>query len=152
VDVFDLLRGELDESSDVPGFTWRATRVGPRVGGSEVGMSLVELPPGEQSFPYHFHRANEEWLIVLGGAPTLREPGGEQRLRPGDVVCFPVGPEGAHQLRNDGEEPARVAIFSTRIQPEVVEYPDSGKVGIRAPDAGYNVRREPELEYWEGEL
>jgi uncharacterized cupin superfamily protein len=152
VDVFNLLRGELDNPSDVPGFTWRGARVGPRVGGGEVGMSVLELPPGEKSFPYHFHRGNEEWLIVLDGGPTLREPDGEQRLRAGDVVCFPPGPEGAHQLRNDGAGPARVAIFSTRIHPEVVEYPDSGKVGIRAADAGYNVRREPELEYWEGEL
>jgi uncharacterized cupin superfamily protein len=152
VAVFNLLRGELDEGQERPGFGWRRRRVGPVVGGAELGLSVFELPPGEKTFPYHFHHANEEWLLVLAGAPTLREPDGEQRLRPGDVVCFPPGPEGAHQLRNDGAEPARLALFATALLPEVVEYPDSGKVGVRAPDAAYNVRREPELEYWEGEL
>jgi uncharacterized cupin superfamily protein len=152
MDVFNLLHGELEIEQDVTGFAWRATRLAPVLGGQEVGMSVFALPPGEKTFPYHFHRANEEWLIVLAGAPTLREPAGEQRLRAGDVVCFPPGPDGAHQLRNDTAEPARIALFATAIFPEVVEYPDSGKVGVRGPGAGYNVRREPELAYWEGEL
>jgi uncharacterized cupin superfamily protein len=152
VNVFNLLRGALDSEQDVPGFAWRAVRVGQAVGGRELGMSVFELAPGERTFPYHFHHVNEEWLLVLAGAPTLREPDGEQRLRPGDAVCFPPGPEGAHQLRNDGVEPARFAIFATAIYPEVVEYPDSGKVGVRGPHGSYNVRREPELEYFEGEL
>ena len=62
----------------------------------KIGASLYELAPGQATFPYHWHQLEEEWLIVLGGEPTLRSPGGEQRLVPGDVVVFPVGPEGAH--------------------------------------------------------
>jgi uncharacterized cupin superfamily protein len=151
MDVFNLFRSELDREQERDGFRWRRALVGPAVGGAELGMSVFELPPGERTFPYHFHHANEEWLLVLAGEPTLREPGGEQRLRPGDTVAFPPGPAGAHQLRNDTDEPVRLAIFGTAVQPEVLEYPDSGKVGVRAEGVRYNVGRRPELDYWEGE-
>jgi uncharacterized cupin superfamily protein len=150
VGVFNVF-GELGEAQDRPGFGWRGARVGQAVGGSELGTTVYELPPGERTFPYHFHFANEEWLLVLAGEPTLREPDGERRLRAGDAVAFPAGPAGAHQLRNDSEQPARFAIVSTMIQPEVIEYPDSGKVGVRTADQRYNVARQPELGYWEGE-
>jgi uncharacterized cupin superfamily protein len=151
VEVFNVFGDELDQAQEVDGFRWRRARLAPLLGGAELGLSVFELPPGERTFPYHFHHANEEWLLVLAGEPTLREPDGERRLRPGDVVCFPPGPVGAHQLRNDGAEPARLALLATAIVPEVVEYPDSAKVGIRADGASYNVLREPELDYWHGE-
>jgi uncharacterized cupin superfamily protein len=151
VEVFNLFDGPL-EDVDVPsGYCARGATVGELLGASEIGMSIYELAPGTRAAPYHFHHANEEWLIVLDGAPTLREPDGERVLGPGDVVAFPRGAAGAHQLRNDGDEPVRLALASTLVRPEVVEYPDSGKVGVRADGTRYNVAREPELDYWEGE-
>ena len=98
---FNLFDGELDRVRDQPGFSWRATAVGEHIGGTKLGASLYELDPGERSFPYHYEYGNEEWLLVVAGSPTLRDPEGEHELRPGDVVCFPEGPEGAHQVRND---------------------------------------------------
>ena len=68
--------------------------------------------------------------MVVAGRPTLRDPEGEHELRPGDVVCFPEGPEGAHQVRNDTDEPIRVLIASTKSHPDAAVYPDSGKIGI----------------------
>ena len=70
-------------------------------------------------FPYHFHHGMEEWLLVVDGTPTLRTPDGERELRRGDVVCFPPGPDGAHQVRGPGHgadplgEPARRRRSST---------------------------------------
>jgi uncharacterized cupin superfamily protein len=151
MEVFNVYRGALDKTRDQPGFSWRRAGVREQVGGAELGMSVYELEPGQRSFPFHFHHANEEWLLVLAGEPTLREADGEQRLRPGDAVAFPPGPEGVHQVRNDTGEPVRFALISTLLLPEVLEYPDSGKVGVRAADSSYNVAREPELDYWEGE-
>jgi uncharacterized cupin superfamily protein len=92
---------------------------------------VYELQPGEAS-SYHWHVGEEEWLIVLDGAPTLRTPDGEQILRPWDVTAFPRGEAGAHQLRNDTSEVARAAFFSTTSDPEVVVYPDEGKTGVIA--------------------
>jgi uncharacterized cupin superfamily protein len=94
---------------------------------------VYELPPGGSS-PYHWHVGEEEWLLVLVGAPTLRTPAGEQRLRPWDVAVFPRGKEGAHGLRNESETPVRVALFSTKSDPEVAFYPDDDRIGVVAGD------------------
>src|SRR6266542_3515091 len=77
----------------------------------------------------------------------------EQQLRQGDVVAFPRGKEGAHQIRNDTDAPVRVLMLSTLIAPDVVEYLDTGKIGARSV-AGERIifaRPGPELEYWEDE-
>ena len=69
---------------------------------------------------------------MLRGTPTLRSPEGEQQLKEGDVVCFPRGKDGAHQVSNRTESPIRVLMLSTRIAPNIVEYLDSGKIGARS--------------------
>jgi uncharacterized cupin superfamily protein len=92
---------------------------------------VYELPPGQAS-PYHWHVGEEEWLLVLEGEPTLRTPGGEDRLRPWDAALFRRGETGAHQLRNDTDEPVRAAFFSSLSDPEVAVYPDEGRIGVSA--------------------
>jgi uncharacterized cupin superfamily protein len=125
------------DESDPPGYRCRAARLGPRLGASLMGMSVYELPAGEAICPYHFEWTDEEWLIVIDGRPTLRTPSREQQLSAGDVVCFPAGPEGAHQGRNATDEPVRVAM--------------SDKIGIWAGGSEYMLRRSPQLDYWDGE-
>lgn len=75
-------------------------------------------------------------LIVLRGRPTLRSPDGTRQLREGDVVTFPRGPEGAKAITNETDEVARVVIVSTNTDPDVAEYPDTGKVGIWIGERG----------------
>lgn len=70
--------------------------------------------------------------VVITGRPTLRTPAGERELRPWDVAWFVRGEAGAHQLRNDTDEPARVVFFSTVSDPEVAVYPDEDKIGVIA--------------------
>jgi uncharacterized cupin superfamily protein len=114
---------------------------------------MYELEPGDRLWPYHTHHANEEWMIVLRGRPTLRTPEGEQELAEDDVVAFPRGKEGFHQIRNATDSPVRVLMLSTLIAPDLVEYPDSGKVGARSV-AGERIllsRPGPILDYWDGE-
>ena len=91
---------------------------------------------------------------MLTGEPTLRTPDGEHRLCAGDTVCFPEGPDGAHQVRNDTDAPARVMIFSTKLgNPAVAVYPDSGKVLIDIPESDDRgiFRQGDAVGYWEGE-
>ena len=52
----------------------RETSVRERIGAELIGGTLYELEPGDRLWPYHTHHANEEWLIVFRGAPTLRTP------------------------------------------------------------------------------
>jgi len=115
--------GEQDE--DWSGGGGLAKRLVPR--GPFLGASLYELGPGNFNI-YHAHHGSEELLIVLRGRPTLRTPGDERQLEEGDVVHFPPGPEGAHGIRNDTEEPVRYLVAGTRVSPEVVEYPDLGQL------------------------
>jgi uncharacterized cupin superfamily protein len=127
--------------------------VGRRIGGELIGASLYELHAGDRLWPYHTHHANEEWLIVLRGQPTLRSPEGERGLREGDVVCFPRGKKGAHQVINRTDAAIRVLMLSTLINPEIVEYIDSGKIGARsvADERIMLSRPGPMLDYWDGE-
>jgi uncharacterized cupin superfamily protein len=96
--------------------------------GNTLGMSVYELQPGQTQCPYHFHHGNEELVLVLNGHPTLRTPDGEQELAPGDVVHFSKGPAGAHQIVNRASDPARYVVADAHVTPEIVEYPDSGKL------------------------
>lgn len=134
----NVYANDWDATEDQPGFEWTRIRLGRRLGAEKLGASVYVLAPGQKSFPYHFHHANEEMLIVLEGTVTVRTPGGEAEAGRGDAVSFVTGDRGAHQVINHSDEPARILMLSTMIEPEIAEYPDSGKVGIfagRAPGA-----------------
>jgi uncharacterized cupin superfamily protein len=141
------------DTDDPAGFRAGMARVGPELGAKQIGTSVYELPPGEAICPYHYEYAEEEWLLVLSGNPTLRHPGGSERLDPWDLVCFPTGPEGAHSIRNETAEPARVMMYSTVKHPAATVYPDSDKIGIWTgnSDDDVIVRRDAGVDYFEGE-
>jgi uncharacterized cupin superfamily protein len=91
--------------------------------GPQLGATLYELERGNFMI-FHFHHGAEELLIVLRGRPTLRTLAGERQLEEGAVVHFPLGPDGAHEIRNDTDETVRYVVAGIRVSPEVVEYPD----------------------------
>jgi uncharacterized cupin superfamily protein len=138
------------------GFKCRRARIGYDLGTELIGCSLWELPPGEAAYPYHFHYADEELILVLRGRPTLRTPEGTRELSEGEAVRFPLGEEGAHQLRNDTDEDVTFVAISSHGRPDVVVYPDSNKIGVgeRLPRGGglwEFFRREGAVDYWDRE-
>ncbi len=141
------------DPDDPDGFRTGMKRFGKRLAARATGVSIYELPPGQAICPYHYEYAEEEWLIVLEGRPTLRHPEGEDDLEQDDVVCFPPGPEGAHKVTNRTENTVRVLMFSTRTDPAVAVYPDSDKIGVWTgnKDDHVIVRRSSNVEYYEGE-
>jgi uncharacterized cupin superfamily protein len=151
--IANLHGDEWGRTEERPGWRSRRFSVSGHIGAELIGGSVYELEAGDKLWPYHVHHANEEWLVVVKGEPTLRTPDGEQRLREGDVACFPRGPAGAHQVRNETDEPIHVLILSTLVMPEIVEYIDTGKAGTRAADGEPILLADPgpPLEYWEGE-
>jgi uncharacterized cupin superfamily protein len=132
------------------GYEMSRARVGELLGASALGLSVYDLPPGQSAFPYHYELGREEWLLVLSGRPTLRDPDGEYELEPGDLVLFPEGDEGAHKVTNNGEDVARIAMISNTNEPSVAFYPDSGKIGLWP--AGKLFRLADEVDYFEGEV
>lgn len=151
--VFNLYDDKWDEPRDRDGWRIKEAFVGHHIGGELIGASLAEVEPGNKLWPYHTHHANEEWVIVLRGEPTLRTPEGEQVLKEGDVVAFRRGREGAHQIVNRTDAPVRVLMLSSMIAPDVVEYLDTGKVGARSVsgDRIFFARPGPEVGYWDDE-
>jgi uncharacterized cupin superfamily protein len=147
---------QFEDGERPDGFRSRRARIGYELGSELVGISVFELPPGEAAYPYHFHYADEEVVIVLEGRPTLRDPDGTRELAPGEAVRFPLGEDGAHQLRNDTPERVRFLALSSSGRPDVIVYPDSNKVGVgeRLPRGG-GLRAffpaDTAVDYWHGE-
>ena len=94
---FNLIHGALPDGPWRANFVHRGIRVADEIGAERLGASLYELEPGEKICPYHYHYANEEWLFVVSGAPTVRAPDGDHVLRAGRRRLFPDGAAGRAQ-------------------------------------------------------
>jgi uncharacterized cupin superfamily protein len=132
----------------------RKATLGTRLGARTWTATLYELASGEATAAYHYEWCREEWALVVSGAPTLRHADGQTMLSAGDVCCFPQGPSGAHRLRNDSEEPARLIVFSTSTdRPMSAFYPDDDTVLIHISERERLLfRHEDRIEdYWDGE-
>jgi len=142
-------------------FLVQRKKLGEAAGGRKLGCSLIELPPGKHSWPFHCHLANEEAIFVLEGTGTLRIGEREVAVGAGDYIAFPPGVESAHRMTNTATAPLRYLCISTMIVPEVTLYPDSDKIGVLAgtppggpPDPGALrcfLPRGAAVDYWDGE-
>jgi uncharacterized cupin superfamily protein len=124
----NLYEPEFDEESRRPHYSWRRARLGRQAGGERLGASLIVLPPAQAAFPMHYHLGNEELLIVVEGSPSLRTPAEERVLVRGEVVSFPRGEKGGHQVVNRSDVEARILIVSEMNAPEVVIRPEMGQL------------------------
>jgi uncharacterized cupin superfamily protein len=142
-------------------FQARIGSVARAVGAERLGMRLVEVPAGKRAWPYHFHYVNEEMFYVLEGTGTLRYGGERYPIRAGDVISARAGTREGHQIINTSQAPLRYLAISTMDEPDVFEYPDSGKFGVYvgaapgADEAGRSFshfgRLADACDYWEGE-
>jgi uncharacterized cupin superfamily protein len=136
--------------------------IGQPLGAQKLGYNLTVIAPGKPAFPFHNHRVNEEMFFIVEGRGELRLGGERHPVRRGDVIaCPPGGPETAHQLVNTGDTPMKVLAVSTKLTPEICDYPDSGKFAIRG-DFGAGADGKPQqvsyigrlgqtLDYYDGE-
>ena len=143
-------------------FEARIGFIGPRIGAQKLGYNITAVPPGKRAFPFHNHRVNEEMFFVLQGTGEVRIGESTYPIRSGDVIACPAGgKETAHQIINTGTDELRYLAVSTKLSPEIAEYPDSGKFGVLAElPAGsdgkpqrfvFVGRASDSLNYWEGE-
>ena len=134
----NIERPDFDELREHDGYRAMRARLGRQAGAERLGMSLWEVPPGEAAYPYHFHYTEEELLLVLEGRPSLRTEAGWRELEQGEVVSCLRGEGGGHQIVNRTEQTVRFLSISTSGEPDIVSYPDSGKLGAfeRLPRGG----------------
>lgn len=132
-------------------FAWRTSpRLGQLAGSKHLQIDVRSLDPDRFSFPYHFHRASEEFFLILSGEATLRSSQGFRKLGRGDLAFFEEGATGAHQLYNHGTEPCVYLDVRTTLGIDVAEYPDSGKLAI-LPLKGEVFDADSKVDYYAGE-
>jgi uncharacterized cupin superfamily protein len=143
-------------------FDARSGQIASRLGAQKLGYNVTAVPPGKAAFPFHCHRVNEEMFFVLQGSGEIRIGTATYPIRQGDfIACPPGGPDKAHQISNTGVDELRYLAVSTKLYPEIAEYPDSGKFGVLAeyspgPDGkpqGFRFvgKESLNVNYWEGE-
>lgn len=137
-------------------FDVKRARAAPLLGLKLLGCTLHEVAPGATAYPFHSHRANEELLVVLAGRGELRYGSTRHPAQAGDLIGCPTGgPETAHQLINSGDGVLRYLAISTMIDPDICEYPDSGKIGAYAGDGegelAHLTHISSAIDYWHGE-
>jgi uncharacterized cupin superfamily protein len=93
---------------------------------TQFGVNRVELPPGAWSTNRHWHRTNDELVIVISGELTLVTDEGEEVLRAGDCVGFKAGVANAHHLQNRASDVAVYYHVGGRDAWDVSTFPDIG--------------------------
>ncbi|MBU0670446.1 MAG: cupin domain-containing protein [Alphaproteobacteria bacterium] len=100
-------------------------RLAPAAGLTRLGASHVVLEPGACSSQRHWHRAQDELVVMLAGEAVLIEDGGETPVRAGDVLAWPAGVENGHHLHNRSDAACVfVAISGGDRADDSGEYPD----------------------------
>ena len=122
----------------------------------KLAAGVNVLPPGKRACPYHLHLAQEEMFVVMEGTGSLRVAGELLPIKAGDVIVIPPGRDYPHQIINTSSAPLKYLAIGTTDDPEICEYPDSGKylaeggVGSAQPFQVIG-KSSASLEYWEGE-
>ncbi|OKH86488.1 cupin domain-containing protein [Thalassospira sp. TSL5-1] len=161
--VIHLDNLELTPQTNGQNFAAAFAAIAAPLGASKLGARLVDVPAGKKAWPFHCHHANDEMFVILAGGGTLRFGDTHWPVGPGRVIVCPAGgPETAHQLQADDNGPLRYIAISSMNEPDILEYPDSGKVALFAGAApggdkakrrlSLNFATRDAVDYWEGEV
>jgi uncharacterized cupin superfamily protein len=110
------------------------TQLGKAVGLQRTGVNFIRVPPGKESFIYHSHYREEEWIYILSGHGVAEIDGGEFEVDAGDFMGFPT-PSVAHHLSNTGDEDLVYLAGGENLDIEIAEFPRLGKRMIRREGA-----------------
>lgn len=97
---------------------------------ARTGVSIARVPPGKQSFVYHLHHREEEWIYILSGRGIAEIDGQEYEVGPGDFMGFPT-PSVAHHLRNPSAEDLVYLMGGEHHDYEIADFPRLGRRMIR---------------------
>jgi uncharacterized cupin superfamily protein len=106
------------------------TRLSTLVELSRTGVSVVRVPAGEESFVYHSHQREEEWIYVISGRGVAEIDDEEFEVAAGDFMGFPT-PSVAHHLRNPYDEDLVYLVGGENLDVEISDFPRLGKRMLR---------------------
>ena len=134
------------------GYEYYRRKFIPFGGAKNTLVSVYEIPPGKAAYPYHYHHKNEETFYILSGEGILKTPHGERKVTSGELLFFPIGPEGAHKLINSSNTENLVYIdFDVVHEIDVAVYPDSDKIGIWGMGINKLYEQGSDVDYYHGE-
>ena len=99
--------------------------LGDSLGLTQYGVNISKLEPGAVSSLRHWHTAEDEFILILEGTPTLVTDDGEQVLGPGTAAGFPAHTENGHRLENRSDDNVLYLEVGTRAVRDMVAYPDA---------------------------
>jgi len=102
------------------------TQLSKLAGLQRTGVSIARVCPGKESFAYHLHHMEEEWIYVLSGEAIALIDGKEYRLEAGDFVAFPT-PSVAHLMANPGPDELIYLMGGENKPHEVADFPALNK-------------------------
>ncbi|CAN5683648.1 cupin domain-containing protein [soil metagenome] len=105
-------------------------RLGAQAGLSRIGVNWVRIPAGKESFVYHSHYREEEWIYILSGRGVAEIDGEEFEVAAGDFMGFPT-PGVAHHLRNTSDEDLVYLIGGESHDVEIADFPRLGRRMVR---------------------
>ena len=112
-----------------PASEMRILRLGPATGLQRLGVNLIRIPPGKESFIPHAHSIEEEFVFVLKGSGEVVLDGVAQPIGPGDFVGFPI--DGVvHSVVSKGPGDLIYLTAGTNGPVEVADMPSIGKTTV----------------------
>jgi uncharacterized cupin superfamily protein len=106
------------------------TRLSTLVGLSRTGVSLIRIPAGKESFVYHSHHREEEWIYIISGRGVAEIDDEEFEVATGDFMGFSA-PSVAQHLRNLYDEDLVYLVGGENLDVEISDFPRLGKRMLR---------------------
>jgi uncharacterized cupin superfamily protein len=100
--------------------------LGRPTGLKRLSLSLARVPPGRESFIYHAHERDEEFLYILSGRGRAEIGSEIFEVGPGDLMGFPT-PSVAHHLLNPYEEDLVYLMGGEHSGLDIGTFPKIGK-------------------------
>lgn len=156
--IINLSELPLQDAGNGKSFQAKIGRAGPMLGLGALGCTLTVVAPGKRAWPFHRHHVGTELFYILSGSGQVRLDDETRPIRAGDLIGNPPGAE-AHQIVNTGTQGLRYLAISDIGSVDIIDYPDSGKIGAAAGIRNADFRtatiarmgRVQEADYFDGE-
>jgi uncharacterized cupin superfamily protein len=97
-----------------------------------IGVNIARMAAGKESFVYHSHWTEEEWIYILSGRGVARIDGTDYEVGAGDFMAFPT-PGVAHHLSNPFEGELVYLMGGENRDVDIADFPEIGKRMFRHP-------------------